>query len=475
MKNIPTEKEKEEMKRPTVENFQRLLDSLMNYNEIPIQVLLSVGNTIVLYDSSRAFYAASFEMVKMVVGCLNLMLRLIFGWMILVSAIQNQNDSTDESKSIQLLLGSVVVNTQKHTHFITENFVHCSKELILRAEIEEFDFHQGIYTDLATASTHIIEKSVSHKSYLTKEAAEKALEESYKIIATEETQKSEQFVSLNQHLQSQTKKLNAFNRMKNIPTAKEKEEMRRPTVENFQRILDSLMNYNEVHATMLFYPKKRRNIGPKAVFMPEASPKDIYDYYVHGLVDTIYINGETLKELQEFPLKVQDIIKGYKEVFAKGRELFLKIRSSYPIFDKEQKHIVPSIIVAQLGVSNKGYPEKDEKIECAPPTIEDLVYSFMEVLVGSSKIGIGPRHKDKIKINYCSKNLLIYSKFQERIDEVQLKVLSDFEDQIELFSGLLAPLPEDLKQKLCSYMTRNTRHHCYYCSEGTSSSPIMEG
>ncbi|GJU93347.1 enzymatic polyprotein [Tanacetum coccineum] len=115
---------------------------------------------------------------------------------------------------------------------------------------------RGIYTDWATASTHIIGKSVSHKSYLTKEAAEKALEESYKTIATEEVQKSKQFVSLNQHLQSQTEKLNAFNRMKNISTAKEKEEMRRPTVENFQRLLDSLMNYNEVHATMLFYPKK---------------------------------------------------------------------------------------------------------------------------------------------------------------------------------------------------------------------------
>nr|GEX62622.1 hypothetical protein [Tanacetum cinerariifolium] len=251
--------------------------------------------------------------------------------------------------------------------------------------------------------------------------------------------------------------------------------MRRPTVENFQRLLDSLMNYNEVHATMLFYPKKRRNIGPKAVFMPEASPKDIYDYYVHGLVDTIYINSETLKELQEFPLKVQGIIKGYKEIFAKGRELFLKIRSSYPIFDKEQKLLVPSIFVAQLGVSNKGYPEKDEKIECAPPTIHDLVYSFMKVLAGSSKIGIGLRQKDKIKINYCLKNLLIYSKFQEMIDEVQLKVLSDFEDQIELFSRLLARLPEDLKHQLRSYMTRNTRHHCYYCSEGTSPSPIIKG
>ncbi|GKD24816.1 hypothetical protein Tco_1231030 [Tanacetum coccineum] len=114
--------------------------------------------------------------------------------------------------------------------------------------------------------------------------------------------------------------------MKNIPTTREKEEMRRSTVEKFQRLLDSLINYNEVHTTMLFYPKKRRNIGPEAVFFPEAPPKDVYNYFVHGLVDT------------------------------------------------------------------------------------------------------------------------------ERIDEAQLKVLSDFEYQIELFLGLLASLPEDLKQQLCRYM-----------------------
>ncbi|GJW01693.1 hypothetical protein Tco_1556944 [Tanacetum coccineum] len=231
--------------------------------------------------------------------------------------------------------------------------------------------------------------------------------------------------------------------MKNILTTKEKEEMRRPTIEKFQRLLDSLINYNDIHTATLFYPKKKRRIGPKAAFFPESSPRDVYDYFVHGLVDTLYINGDTLKELQEFPLKIQRIIKGYKEVFARGRELFLKMHSSYPIFDKEQKLLVPSITMAQLGVSNKGYPSKDENKDYTTPSIDDLVYSFIEVL--------------------------------KKIDEVQLKVLSDFEDQFETFSGLLAPLPKDLKQQLCEYMSRNPRHQCHYYSEGTITSPIMEG
>ncbi|GKB06250.1 hypothetical protein Tco_0834483 [Tanacetum coccineum] len=132
---------------------------------------------------------------------------------------------------------------------------------------------------------------------------------------------------------------------------------------------------------------KRRRIRPKAIFFPEAPPRDIYDYFIHGLLDTLYINGDTLKELQEFPLRVQSIIKSYKEVFAKGRELFLSMHSSYPIFDREQKLLVPSITVAHLRVSNQKYPSKDEDVEYTTPTMNDLAFSLAEVLAASSKIG----------------------------------------------------------------------------------------
>nr|GEZ59025.1 enzymatic polyprotein [Tanacetum cinerariifolium] len=166
--------------------------------------------------------------------------------------------------------------------------------------------------------------------------------------------------------------------MKNIPTTREREEMKRPTVKKFQRILDSLINYNEIHRNMLFYHEQKLRIRPKAIFFPEASPRDIYDYFIHGLIDTLHINDKSLKELKEFPLKVWNIIKGYKEVFARGQELFLNMHSSYLIFNKEHKLLVPSITVAQLGVSNKEYPSNDEEIEHTTPTMDDLAYSPAE-------------------------------------------------------------------------------------------------
>ncbi|GJX96679.1 hypothetical protein Tco_0352477 [Tanacetum coccineum] len=49
------------------------------------------------------------------------------------------------------------------------------------------------------------------------------------------------------------------------------------------------------------------------------------------------------------------------------------------------------------------------------------------------------------------------SLYLEKINEVQIKALADFEDQFETFSGLLALLPEDLKQLLCGYVVPISR------------------
>nr|GEX95971.1 hypothetical protein [Tanacetum cinerariifolium] len=241
--------------------------------------------------------------------------------------------------------------------------------------------------------------------------------------------------------------------------------MRRPSFENFQRLWDSLMSYTDVHTTMMFYPK-RRETGPKAVFFPQASPKDVYDYFIHGLVDSLYFHDNSPRELQEFPPKVQDAIKVYNDLFSKGRKLYLKMHSSFPIFNIERMLVVPLITIAQLGVSNQDYTLKDVNMEPTTPTLDDLALSLFRVFTGSSKIGSGPGRTNKVRINYYSKNLLIYSHFQEKINEVQMKALVDFEDQFETFSGLLAPLPEDLKQLLCEYLSRTPRHHCQHCSEG---------
>nr|GEW92006.1 hypothetical protein [Tanacetum cinerariifolium] len=124
------------------------------------------------------------------------------------------------------------------------------------------------------------------------------------------------------------------------------------------------------------------------------------------------------------------------------------MHSNFLIFNRERKLGVPSITIAQLGVSNQDYLSNDVNMEPTTPKLNDLTLSLFKLFTGSSKIGSGPGRTKKVRINYYSKNLLIYSHFQEKINEVQMKALADFEDQFETYSGLLAPLPKDLKQLL---------------------------
>nr|GEU93500.1 hypothetical protein [Tanacetum cinerariifolium] len=91
------------------------------------------------------------------------------------------------------------------------------------------------------------------------------------------------------------------------------------------------------------------------------------------------------KELQEFLTKVQTAIKVYNDLFAKGQELYLKMHSSFPIFNRERKLVVPSITIAQLGVSNQDYPSKDINMEPTTPALDDLALSLFRVFTRSSK------------------------------------------------------------------------------------------
>ncbi|XP_071699737.1 uncharacterized protein [Rutidosis leptorrhynchoides] len=326
---------------------------------------------------------------------------------------------------------------------------------------------KGIYNNWATANQFILGRSVTHKSYKTLEAAKVAFNEAYKTIATQPANEAKRLgsgmVNLNHYLYGQTASLNAMNRMKNILSTTEKEDKKKPSTHSFQRLWDNLVNYNKNYATMMFYPKNRKT-SPKAVFLPEASPLTISEYFVHGLIDTLYIDGRTLHEIKELPQRMQEAITRYRDNFAKEREIFLRMHSSYPIFNEDQQLLVPSITIAYLGVSNGNYPTRDEALKTTP-TIDHLVSSLAGVYFGSSKIGNGQEQQENVRINYVHKNVLIYSSTIEKIDEKGLSLINNFEEPFEAFTGQLSGLPEDIKRRLCKQISRAPRHSCEYCQE----------
>lgn len=70
--------------------------------------------------------------------------------------------------------------------------------------------------------------------------------------------------------------------------------MKKPTTQNFAKLWDSLVSYTEDHYLMGFYPVARCP-GPKAVFLANLSnPMTLWDYFIHGFIDTIYLEGTNL-------------------------------------------------------------------------------------------------------------------------------------------------------------------------------------
>lgn len=339
--------------------------------------------------------------------------------------------------------------------------------------------HKGIYNDWGIANSHIVGKNVTHKSYKSKIEAEAAYRDAYKTVTMDHVQHSSKTVLLGtpQKTTSLPKSLNQLNARKafeSIPTTKEKEAMKKPTAQKFAKLWDSLVSYTEVHSLMGFYPVLRHT-GPKAIFLADLTdPMTLWDYFIHGFIDTIYLEGNNFHSINEFPSGIQSIIRQYKTRFAKqDRGLFIKMYSSYPFFDEDSQVLVPSITFAHMGISNGSKPSRDELVH-ETPTQDHLIYALSGVYLASSRIGKGKEQKSKVRINYASKTILIYSQTDSEITGEALKALETFEQPFENMSHYLTELPSEVKKLLCKHIMHAPRHNCSYCSKNTEEAPFME-
>ncbi|XP_042753650.1 uncharacterized protein LOC122195670 [Lactuca sativa] len=346
--------------------------------------------------------------------------------------------------------------------------------------------NKGVYDDWGIASSYILGKNIIHKSYRTKNEAETAYNEAYKAVITDNVKCSKTVLLTPQKSTSSftpqkpvsiprsLNQLNAKIALESILSTKEKEAMKKPSAKKFAELWDSLISYTEVHSLMGFYPVARRP-GPKAVFLADLSdPMTLWDYFIHGFIDTIYLEGTNLHCVSEFPSAVQTIIRNYKIRFAKQeRGLFIKMHSSYPIFDEDSQLIVPSITFANMGISNGSKPTKDD-LPRESPTQDHLIFALAGVYLASSRIGNGKDQKSRIRVNYASKTFIIYSLTDSEITPEAMKAIETFEQPFEKFSHQLAELPADSKKQLCKHIMHASRHNCSHCLENTEETPFME-
>ncbi|CAI9291198.1 unnamed protein product [Lactuca saligna] len=228
--------------------------------------------------------------------------------------------------------------------------------------------------------------------------------------------------------------------------------MKKPTTQKFAKLRDSLIQYTEIHSMMGLYLVARRP-GPKAVFLADLSdPMTLWDYFIHRFIDKIYLEGTNLHYISEFPSAVQIIIRNYKTRFAKQeRGLFIKMHSSYPIYDEDSQLLIPSITFANMRISNGSKPTKDD-LPHETLTHDHLIFALAGVYLASSPIGNIKDQKSIVKVNYASKTFVIYSLTDNEITPEALKTIETFEQPFEKLSHHLAELPADLNKQLCKHI-----------------------
>ncbi|XP_052620272.1 uncharacterized protein LOC111875855 isoform X2 [Lactuca sativa] len=346
--------------------------------------------------------------------------------------------------------------------------------------------NKGVYDDWGIPSSYILGKNIIHKSYKMKNEAETTYNEAYKAVIKDNVEYSKTVLLTPQKPISNftpqkpisiPRSLNQLNEkisLESILSTKEKEAMKKPSAKKFAELWDSLISYTEVHSLMGFYPVARRPC-PKAVFLADLSdPMTLWDYFIHGFIDTIYLEGTNLHCISEFPSVVQTIIRNYKIRSAKQeRGLFIKMHSSYPIFDEDSQIIVPSITFANMGISNGSKPTKDD-LPRESPTQDHLIFALIDVYLASSRISNGKDQKSRIRVNYASKNFIIYLLTVSEITPEAMKAIETFEQPFEKFSHQLAELPVDIKKQLCKHIMHAPKHNCSHCSENTEETPFME-
>ena len=101
------------------------------------------------------------------------------------------------------------------------------------------------------------------------------------------------------------------------------------------------------------------------------------------------------------------------------------MHSSDPIFDEDSQLLVPKITFVNMGINNGLKPTKDD-LTHEIPTQDHLVFALAGVYLASSRIGNDKDQKSRVRVNYASKNFVIYSLTDSEITPEALKAIETF-------------------------------------------------
>ncbi|KAK2354186.1 hypothetical protein QL285_091736 [Trifolium repens] len=322
---------------------------------------------------------------------------------------------------------------------------------------------KGIYRKWAIAKQHIIGKNVCHKGYKTMKEAEQALYGAYKEITTAKnfqrspTMESKKKLSID--------KIRQLEQQKNF-------QITDPTYMEFSLRWKWLNHYVEEFTTECFYPVNKFNCT-RAVLLPGIDSQICLSFFQNGLISTIYLEeqpGKVFGELKYLPKELQNLTQKFNSLFAKGKEIFLQIDSTYPWYDENTLELVtkPQYLI-KIGISNKQYPTMSkESSEWHPSSYIAQIKNFHQKVTRLFS-------QNNYRIVYENSTMVVYSDSRKPAKEKDINAVKNLEARVDQLKEDYEKLPRTIREECCRIFSQYYKgHNCKSCLEKSSAQEDKE-
>ena len=313
---------------------------------------------------------------------------------------------------------------------------------------------KGIYNSWSTIAPMINGvKGAVHKSYISLEAAKKALAE------FEQNQKLKP--PMPSALKPEDRKIQTRKEiLREIP----KRIAHEFTHEVRMQTLQEIRSWKEDDQKTKGFYLSNVSGQSRVVLLPEADPEFAYNCFLMGIIKQVFLIDETYNVISRFPGGLITAIKRYKETIKS--EVSIYIRSSQPKYENQQVKI-PSISVITANFFAKRFPPMDYYEEIIIND-EEFYKSIAEVFKKSQ----GITERSKVRIAYKSPTCIGFVSAKDPIREEQIREVCLFEEQFKtLAHGMLDHLSKEEKQVACQHLRTFPYHACDFCPDKTSGEP----
>uniref|UniRef100_A0A151UDX1 Enzymatic polyprotein n=1 Tax=Cajanus cajan TaxID=3821 RepID=A0A151UDX1_CAJCA len=308
--------------------------------------------------------------------------------------------------------------------------------------------NKGVYRDWNIARSYINGYNVTHQSFPTIEKAKEAFKNAYKTVATSED--NPDYVK-----KSSIEKMLSFRKVQAAAAVKITADWQR-----FNNGWKMCTHYNVEVAKENLFPKNT-NLGAKAVFYKGADASTLYSFFINGLVSDVYLQEEngSFPELSFFPVKAQKVVEKFNRYCIKGKELQLKISSTYPFFDEEGKVICPSRHIIRMSeLSPRAtVTQDDRRIEY---TDKLWSQSYAQWCKEAAKLGLKDKH---FAIQYEDSEMIVYTRHSKEANEKMIQKMINFRKPVIKHLNDFEKIPRDWLGIIHDKLQKEEEHSCPLC------------